>query len=511
MTNISVKRRLLAAVIAAVVAMTGNMSLIWAETEAADEVNTEKPVTQNFAVADAEEDTSVDITEEEGSDDTAEDVPEINANNITEIEELDVSVAKQTITAYSGKQPQLPSALPVKTEGTEETVNVDVKWTCDKTYSSKKAGTYNYSCVIPQEYTLSEGVTLPEITVVVKKCTTKIVGAETSRTPKARYTMYDTVTVYNGYGSVLKIQMYSDGEWLTKKQITLQDAAKEQIKVEFPNNWWKVTSSKWRMKIEGNAGKTEATTATCTVKTRRYYQNPSKYVQIQDKIVIDNSGAYTLKYGYMGLKVRQVNRYFGIGSRYWPRYTSTTKSKVKSFQRRKGLKVTGNVNKATWLKMGYSASSWQNMGAYVSPIKVNPSSTRKQHVEAMIDRAYDYLGSDYVVGASGKPSQGADCSGLVMQALYAAGVEIKGINPVTHSWAGHEYESRNMWKKANFKKISYSKKRRGDLIFYKGSSGAVNHVAIYLGNGKVIESWPNKVRVAKVKHHPIKGVMRVFN
>ena len=212
----------------------------------------------------------------------------------------------------------------------------------------------------------------------------------------------------------------------------------------------------------------------------------------------------------MGLKTRKVNRYFGIGSWYWPRYTSTTKAKVKNFQRKKGLKVTGNVDKKTWLKMGFSESSWKNMGAYVSPIQVNPSSTKKQHIEAMIDRAYDYMGADYVVGASGTPKQGCDCSGLVMQALYAAGVEIPGINPVTHSKAGHEYESRNMWNKADFKKVSYSNRKRGDLIFYH-SGGVVIHVAIYLGNNKVIESWPNHVRVARVDHHPIKGVMRVFN
>jgi cell wall-associated NlpC family hydrolase len=188
--------------------------------------------------------------------------------------------------------------------------------------------------------------------------------------------------------------------------------------------------------------------------------------------------------------------------------------KVKNFQKKKKLKVTGIVDKKTWLKMGFSEKSWNNLGAYASPIRVNPSSTKKDHIEAMISRAYDYLGSDYVVGASGTPAQGADCSGIVMQAMYAAGVSLDPIGAVRHSKRGYEYESRNMWASKKLKTVPYSSRKRGDLIFYQGRGGAVIHVAIYLGNGKVIESWPNKVVIWPIKNSHrsnIKGVKRVFN
>ena len=92
----------------------------------------------------------------------------------------------------------------------------------------------------------------------------------------------------------------------------------------------------------------------------------------------------------MGLKVRKVNRYFHIGSKYWPRYTRQTRQKVKAFQRRKKLKATGVVDLKTWRKMGFSKKSWKTLGAYVSPIKVNPSSTKKQHIDAMINTAKKY-------------------------------------------------------------------------------------------------------------------------
>ena len=51
----------------------------------------------------------------------------------------------------------------------------------------------------------------------------------------------------------------------------------------------------------------------------------------------------------------------------------------------------------------------------------------------MIGRAYDYMGDDYMIGASGAPGLGIDCSGLVMQALYAAGIDMSPINPVRHA------------------------------------------------------------------------------
>lgn len=428
---------------------------------------------------------------------------------IVSVEKLTNSQLNQSVSAYSEKKPVLPSVLTCKVE-TGDTVKVPVVWKSNKTYVTNVLTTYKFTPSVDKAYTVAQSVVLPTINSKVVKCTTKITEIATQRTNTARYTATDIVKIYNGYGKTLKLQMWKNGQWVTKKTYTLKDKSYQELKVYFPNDWWKVTTSYWRMYIGSGKCTTSFASYDIKLKTKRYYQNPSKYIQIQDKITIDNSGGYTLKSGYMGLKTRQVNRYFGIGDKYWPRYSSTTKSKVKAFQKRKGLDVTGNVNLATWKKMGYSESSWYNMGAYVSPIKVNPSSYKSDHIEAMIDRAYDYLGSDYVVGASGTPSQGADCSGLVMQALYAAGIEMPGINPVTHSWAGHEYESRNIWEKNIFKKINYSDRKRGDLIFYKNSKGVVNHVAIYLGNGKVIESWPNKVRVAKVNHHSIKGVMRVF-
>lgn len=70
-----------------------------------------------------------------------------------------------------------------------------------------------------------------------------------------------------------------------------------------------------------------------------------------------------------------------------------------------------------------------------------------------------------------------------------------------------------MWNSSRFKHVPYSQRQRGDLIFYQNSNGTVIHVAIYLGNDQVIESWPNQVVVWPIRNSArsnIKGVVRPF-
>lgn len=426
------------------------------------------------------------------------------------------SAANQKVTLDKVSKAVFPKTIKVRTEGADGYTDLAVKWNKPASMT-EKVGTYTCTAQMTdaakEKYEMAEGVKLPSIKVTVSKAKTAVSGICKSYTRKSRGTIYDKVTVTNPYGRTLRLQRYTGKSWVTEKTYKLGTGKTAAVKVIYSNDWWKVPTSKWRMVLLENSKAGAYTGPAATVHTKRYYQNPSRYIQIQDKIKLKRSGGYTLSTGFMGFKVRKVNRYFHMGNSNWPRYTSSTKSRVRSFQARHGLKATGRVDKATWLKMGFSEWSWYNLGAYVHPSKVNPSSTKSQHIEAMISTAKEYLGSPYVVGGSGTASQGADCSGLVMQALYGAGVSPEPISAVRHSHPGYEYESRNMFSYSKFKAVPYSSKKRGDLIFYKGSSGAVNHVAIYLGGGKVIESWPNRIVIAGVyafSHNRIAGVRRVF-
>lgn len=472
------------------------------QEEAADDTNHLQPVRENQNLQEQGTMESADSADEE--EETAV---------IEEIADLPETIAKQTLSIRSGEKAELPETLSVRLKNSDRFFDINVEWRTEEEVSTDKIGTFSYTAVI-KDYLLADQVSLPVIQVEVVRAATEISGLQTSLTKKSRTPLTNTITLSPAYGRTVKLQMKKSGKWVTKESFRLEDSDKGTLKLTYPTDWWKTTSSLWRVVVPASEEGTKLVSPEITISTKRYYQNPAGYLQLQDEIALKGSGGYNLKSGYMGLKTLKVNNYFKIGNKNWPRYTAETKAKVKAFQKKKGLKATGIVNKKTWLAMGFSEQEWTALSAYVSPIKVNPSSTKKQHIEAMIRTAKTYLGTSYVVGASGKPGQGADCSGLVMQAMYAAGADPYPVSPIRHAKAGYEYESRNIWKLKGLKTIPYTKKQRGDLIFYKGRSGAINHIAIYLGGGKVIESWPNKVVIKPVRNKQrsqIYGVKRVFN
>ncbi len=95
------------------------------------------------------------------------------------------------------------------------------------------------------------------------------------------------------------------------------------------------------------------------------------------------------------------------------------------------------------------------------------SSTRVK----LIDLAKQYLGDKYVWGGT-TLGRGVDCSGFT-QALYRKmGISI----PRTSREQARSGRS-----------ISTSNLKPGDLVFY-GSSSYINHVAMYIGNGRVIHA-----------------------
>ncbi len=94
-------------------------------------------------------------------------------------------------------------------------------------------------------------------------------------------------------------------------------------------------------------------------------------------------------------------------------------------------------------------------------------------VSSIIDGAFARLGSPYVWGDTG--SKGYDCSGLVT-ALYSGNTNVK-----------LPRSSRDMAEVGTY--VSASELIPGDLLFFNsGGDSTINHVAIYIGNGKMIHS-----------------------
>lgn len=115
---------------------------------------------------------------------------------------------------------------------------------------------------------------------------------------------------------------------------------------------------------------------------------------------------------------------------------------------------------------------------------------RDPQIEAVISRAESQVGVPYVWGGGDNNGptgglrdggvadsfgdygqSGFDCSGLVKYAYAAAGLDLP-------HYTGAQYQQG--------KKVSRENAQRGDLIFY--GPGGSQHVAIYLGNGQMIEA-----------------------
>ncbi|WP_102140996.1 NlpC/P60 family peptidoglycan endopeptidase RipA [Mycobacterium hubeiense] len=156
--------------------------------------------------------------------------------------------------------------------------------------------------------------------------------------------------------------------------------------------------------------------------------------------------------------------------------------------------------------LGISATSAQvtsNMGRnFLQRIGLLPTPTGytngaiprvygRQATEYVIRRGMSQLGVPYSWGGgnaagpsrgidSGAGTVGFDCSGLMLYAFAGVGIKLE-------HYSGSQYNAG--------RKIPSSQMRRGDMIFY--GPNASQHVALYLGNGQMLEA-PYTGSVVKV-------------
>lgn len=227
-----------------------------------------------------------------------------------------------------------------------------------------------------------------------------------------------------------------------------------------------------------------------------YQLLPFSYITPNYHIQIDSIG-YDLSQGYMGLKVYEVKKALGL-SLDNAKYDQETIEAVKNFQKVHQLTVTGNVDLPTWKALGLSETSWYDLEVYVSPCLVDENSSKEERIEAMISTAKSYLGTQYIVGASGKPQTGVDCSGLIMQVMYSIGLDPSPISPLRHATPDYEYESYSLSKHKHIKHYSWDEREKGDLVFFENQSGRVNHIGLYIGHNQVIEAISKGVVISDI-------------
>lgn len=246
------------------------------------------------------------------------------------------------------------------------------------------------------------------------------------------------------------------------------------------------------------------------------YQNPSWMYQINYKQIQANPAevGHNIGPGYEGVKTWFIKSRLGTANVH-NQYTMSDAYAIMNIQRSHGLPATGWVDLPTWRALGYSDDLWYGIDSYVQPLQVtNPAAGRQAHIEAMINAAYQYLGKPWWAGCSSAPAWGVDCSGLVMQALYAAGINPTSASSTHHGYPGNEWNSRNLFADPHFANVSWNDRQRGDLVFYyEPGTRTIWHVAILLDPNRVIESWPPSVMVQPIlngQRNVIAGIRRVF-
>mgnify|MGYP004460891421 CR=1 FL=1 len=86
--------------------------------------------------------------------------------------------------------------------------------------------------------------------------------------------------------------------------------------------------------------------------------------------------------------------------------------------------------------------------------------------------AQKFVGNRYVWGGTSL-THGTDCSGFTMSVYRKFGYRIPRTSREQSTYG---------------KKVSFSNLAPGDLIFYTHGTGRVNHVAMYIGNGKIVHA-----------------------
>lgn len=178
-------------------------------------------------------------------------------------------------------------------------------------------------------------------------------------------------------------------------------------------------------------------------------------------------------------------------------FGASTAKAVREFQTTNDLKVTSTTTVATWKalhrwgtpacstakstapKQSKDAKAQARIRAHVqtlvSELETKPGTTKNQVALQAMAYAKKQLGKPYVYGGTGP--HGYDCSGLQMRSFQHAGLTIPRVAAAQYAGAGTQ--------------VPLNDAKQGDLLFFASDVSrptTVYHVAMYVGDGKMIEA-----------------------
>lgn len=141
--------------------------------------------------------------------------------------------------------------------------------------------------------------------------------------------------------------------------------------------------------------------------------------------------------------------------------------------------IQGYINKA-YIALEYTlpkgeAVQTKKTSSSSSSSKSSKSTRAAKDCSSVVDYALQFVGNPYVYGGTSL-TKGTDCSGFTMSVYAKFGIYLP------HSSSAQAKCGT---------KVSASELAPGDLIFY-GSGKSINHVALYIGGGKVVHASTKK-------------------
>ena len=241
---------------------------------------------------------------------------------------------------------------------------------------------------------------------------------------------------------------------------------------------WQKVGGKWYY-LDPNTEHAVAVTGQQTIKGKTYYFDDSCAMI---------SGWHKWNDGTWSYFDSNGQQYFGKKSVSGYTFDFGTTGKIKPVNGKIGYQNPSGFYQVSANKVRLPSGAYRTAFSYVTPPRITVYATRSDCVNAFLRRARQYKGTPYVWNYSRQPGVGVDCIGLVYQCAYACGMNLGEFNPWDHWRTGasgwHSHDANNFWNYGKAKRVSLKSRQPGDLIFWPG------HVAIYMGNDRIIEAWP---------------------